>query len=221
MSERWELPANPKLRLHSSSGDITIIAEDREDLEAEVKGGRSPALQREDDGRTISIRARRLGSKNILIRCPTGTDISIGSVSGDIRLDGSFGRVKATTISGDVKLDFGTEVDLRSVSGHLIVNSCRDGCSLHTKSGRISVDGVDGPARASTISGTVDIGTSGRDSVSIKSISGGVSVKVPHDKRPKARLRSLSGRVRCECPQGSDFDIQASTISGRIEVEGQ
>ncbi len=67
-------------------------------------------------------------------------------------------------------------------------------------------------------SGRVKVGVAGRDDVSIQTMSGSVSVRLPTDVRPKAYLRSVSGRPRVECAAGEDCKIAVQSLSGSIEV---
>ncbi len=213
MAARYVLPAGAALRVLAGSGKVTVSAEDRSDLEVEPPDRR---VEFTEHGRTAEVRSR---SGSLHICCPRGTDVSVGSISGQVRLEGEFGSVKVSAVSGHVEVDSAAgDVDVRAVSGHLSVETCGGRCQLTTKSGHIRIGSVGGPARASTISGSVEIGTSGRGEVEVRTVSGKISVRVPHGKSPRVRLRSLSGRLRCDCPQGSDFDIKASSISGSLEV---
>jgi DUF4097 and DUF4098 domain-containing protein YvlB len=216
MGSRYDFPAGATLRITNVSGHVTVLAEDRPDLEVEPPKHRP---ETEEGGRTVYLRAV---SSHLQVRCPAGADVVVGSVSGHIKLEGHFGSVRASTMSGHIEVGRASgDVDARSVSGHLTVEACGGRCQLNTKSGRISVGRVEKAVRASTLSGHVDVGTAGQDDVEIKTVSGGVRVEVEGGRKPRARLRSLSGRVRCECPEGADFDIKASTLSGSIEVTGQ
>ncbi len=218
MSAQFDLPAGATLRVITSSGDVTITAEDREGLEIEA-GGHAVQPRVKDGGRTVVVRAARLGSVRLQVRCPLGTDVAVGSASGDVRLVGTFGSVKATTVSGDIEMDAASDVDVRSVSGDISVASCQDRCRLHTVSGDVRVGGAGGAARAYTMSGDVNLRTSGQGDVAVKTVSGKVTIRVPQGSEPRARLHSVSGRVRCDCSQGRDFDLDCHTVSGRIEVK--
>jgi hypothetical protein len=218
MSIRFDMPPGAALRIITGSGDVTLTAEDRQDLEIDA-GGRSVQPRTKDRGRTVVVRAARLLSVDLHIRCPLDTDVSVGSISADVRLAGSLGSVKVTTVSGQVQVDAAADVDVRSVSGDLSVANCRGRCRLNTRSGRITARTAAGPTHASTISGDVQLQTSGQGDMAVRTVSGEVTIEVPHGKQPRARLRSLTGRVHCDCPQGTDFDLQCTTVSGRVEVK--
>lgn len=216
MGARYQMPKGAALRVFSASGKIIVTAEDRSDFEIDPPDRR---VGISDDGRTLEVRTM---SGSLEIRCPRGTDVSVGGVSGHVGLAGRFGSVKVSTVSGHIDVgEASGDVDARSISGHLSVLACGGRCQLNTKSGHISIGRADKGARASTISGKIELATTGQGDVSAKTISGHVTIKVAGDKRPHARLRSLSGRVRCDCPQGSDFELEASTVSGHIEVAGR
>lgn len=273
MSARHELTPGYTLRVTTSSGDITVIAEERDDVEApeearvEVRSGDEQGEERPGKrrhrhkkkplrflkrlvkhavrgeflygggtpGPVLAIRSPSGGSRDLEVRCPLGTPVSVGTISGDVRLRGDLGPATVATTSGDVFVDRATALDARSISGDLEVDCCSGLCRLITKSGHIMA-GETGPAEANTVSGyvqlhrtaggvavrtvsgNVELGTDGSDQVSVRSVSGGVNVRVDRDRRPDTRLRSVSGNVRCDCPEGDDFPLEVMTVSGNVEV---
>ena len=215
MGIQHPLQPGAALRLLTSSGEVSVTAEERDDLDVEPPDRH---VEIKDDGRTAEVKSR---SGGLRVRCPRGTNVSIGVISGHVQLAGQFGSVKVSAVSGHIEIDSASgDVDVRSVSGHLSVNTCGGRCQLNTKSGSIRIGHVEKAARVSTLSGSVELGTAGRDEVEVKSISGRVVVRVAEGKRPHIKVRTLSGKLRCDCPQGTDFDIKASTFSGSVEVTG-
>lgn len=213
MGMRYRLPASKRLRLLTGSGSVSVIAEERDDIEVEPPDRHS---QLKDE--VLEIHSK---SGSVRVRCPVGTRISVGVISGSVRLEGTFGSVKVSAISGSIHVDSATgDVDIRSVSGSLSVGRCGGECTLNTKSGRISVGHVEKAIHAATISGTVELSTAGQGDVEVRTISGGVTVRVSQGRHPHPKFRTLSGRIRCDCPEGDDFDIKATTLSGSIEITG-
>jgi len=214
MGSRYKTRPGSKVRLHSASGELHVIAEEREDIEVDPPGRR--VEYRDDDG-VLDIRSK---SSSLLVRVPTGTNVSVGAISGSVRLDGTFGSVKVSAVSGDVELDTALgDVDIRSVSGSLSVNSAAGECCLNSKSGRISIGRVGRLAKAATISGSVELTTDGAEDVEVKTISGHVSVSVPRGRLPRVRFRTLAGKLRCDCEQGDDFEVRAASVSGSVEIK--
>src|SRR2546425_3473220 len=212
MGSPFSLDSATKIRVLTASGKVEVVGEERSDVEIE------PDLRKiefKDGGRTLEIKSK---SKGVSVRCPIGIDISVGAISGGVRLRGQFGSVKVSGVSGSVDIDSASgDVDARSVSGSVSVNRCDGNCNLHSKSGSIRIGFVQKAASAFTISGSVDIGTAGRDEVEAHTISGSVRVKIAPGRFPRVRLRSLSGRLRSDIAQGSDFEINAKTLSGSVE----
>ncbi len=268
MSARYDLPPGASLRVTASSGDVTVIAEERPDVEAPDEarvqahsGGGAREERRSkrhrrpkkalrilrrlalefvhgprEHGPFLEIRSPHGGSGHLEVRCPVGTPVSVGTISGDVRLIGDFGSTRIATTSGDISVGSAAALDARSVSGDLDVESCNGRCRVHTKSGHILV-GDSGPAEADTVSGlvrldstaggvtvrtvsgNVELGTDGTEPVTVRTVSGRIAVKVPRERLPDARLRSLSGKIACNCPRGSDFPLKITSVSGEIEVE--
>lgn len=208
---RYTIPEGGRLKLLSGSGSVHVIAEDRGDVEIEP-----PHHHAELKDHVLEVRSK---SGSITARCPVGSRVSVGVISGSIRLEGTFGSVKASAVSGSIHVDtVRGDVDIRSVSGSLTVKSCGGNCVMNTKSGRVTVGQVGRDLHAATISGTIEGGTAGQGAVEVKSISGSVSLQVPEGRNPRAKFRTLSGRVRCDCPQGEDFELKVTTLSGSIEI---
>lgn len=210
MGSRHAYPPGHRLDLASASGAITVIAEDRDDLEVDPPDRHVKLKEHK-----VQIHAM---SSSLVVRCPRGIPVTAGTISGNIRLQGEFGSVKLGTVSGHIEVDSVSDLDVRSVTGNLEAETCSGRCQMNTKSGKIIIGHVEKAIHASTISGTVEVGTSGQEEVEVKSVSGRVVIRVPEGRQPRLKTRTLSGRVNCECVQGSDFEVKASTVSGSIEV---
>lgn len=211
MGMRYRFPEGGKLRVLGGSGGIRVIAEDREDVEIDP-----PSATVELKDSVLEVRYR---SGGLTARCPSGARVSVGVISGSVRLEGTFASVKVSAVSGSIYVDsVRGDVDVRSVSGNLSVVSCGGNCVLNTKSGRITVGHVEKNLQAATISGMIEAVAAGQGAVEVKSISGSVSLQLPEGRHPHVRFRTLSGRVRCDCPQGDDFEVKVTTLSGSLEI---
>jgi DUF4097 and DUF4098 domain-containing protein YvlB len=214
MGTRFSVPPGTKLRVASASGRILVTAEDRDDIEVDPPERRVEVNAGE---RVAEVKSR---STNLHIRVPTGTDVSVGAISGSVTLEGTFGSVKVNAVSGQIQVENATgDVDVRSVSGNLSVGSAAGECCCNSKSGRINIGSVGRSAKAATISGTVELGTEGLEDVEIKTISGHVTINVPAGRRPRARFRTIAGKLRCEPEQGDDFEIRAASVSGSVDIK--
>ena len=214
MGTRIPLPEGARLRVLSVSARIEVEAEDVQEMEIDPDGRR---VEISDDRHVVETRTR---STNLKITVPEGTDVSVGSVSGNVSLKGRFGSVKVSTVSGQIEVDETEgDVDIRSISGRLEVERCGGRCRANTKSGRIEIGWVGKEVRAQTMSGKIEVGTAGQGDMELRSISGGIEVAVDPGRLPKTRLKTLSGKAESRLEPGSDFQIRARTISGSIRVE--
>jgi len=228
------VPGHAELHLSTSSGRVLVTAEDRSDVVIEAGAPSEDRIDRDATGR-IRLTSARGGSADLEVRCPSGTDLVAGTISGKVELEGLFGAVRVTTVNGDVKVDRAEELDVRCVSADIEVERCAGACLLRTKSGRTKIGSVrdaristisgrilldesTGTVRAQSVSGAVEVGTQRDGDVAVQTMSGAVRVAVPEGVRPHTRLRSLTGRPRCDCEEGSDCQIAVQSLSGKIEV---
>jgi len=233
VSVRFPAMADPtptRVHISTRSGKVHVFAADGVDLT--VDGG---TMEARADG---SIEVRRAhDARMIELRCPTGTDVTVGTMSGSVETAGALGGVHVVTMSGKIHIERATSVDVRTRSGLVEVGACSGECrvvatsakvrvgsaaraSVAAVSGLVALEAV-GNAEVKTVSGKVLLGTTGSGRVSVKSISGTVEIVVPREIHPATRLRSISGRVECECPVGVDGEIAVKTVSGAIRVSGR
>jgi DUF4097 and DUF4098 domain-containing protein YvlB len=224
------MPEPLRLNVSTRSGNVRVVGEPG--IELSVEGG---SVVREHEG-ALEIR-RSEGAGTIEVRCPAGSDVTIGTVSGKIDTEGPLGAVRVATVSGTVHVAEANRVDVRAKSGSVDIGTCTGECrvvvtsaKVHVgKAQRVSIAGVSGVvlaegvegAEVKTVSGKVLLGTTGAGKVSVHTVSGKVDILVPHDVQPATRLRSISGRVRCECPTGRDGEIAVASVSGGIRVSCQ
>jgi DUF4097 and DUF4098 domain-containing protein YvlB len=227
---RLDLPVAVTLRLQSRSGKVLVVAEPRDDIEAETDDVNSFF---DDDDRTLVVRSLG-GSKPLTIRCPIETDVVIGTQSAGVKLEGRLGVVRVTTMSGNVEVEDAEELDVRTMSGNVDVGVCRGRCRLNAISGGVSVRDADvalastvsgsiklsrvaGDVRARSVSGTIEMRASGDSPIAVKTVSGKVRIALPEGTEPQTFFKTR-GNVRCEFPRGTDCRIECASLSGSIEV---
>ncbi len=224
------LKGHSRLRLNTRGGKVTVHCEPRTDLLIERGAHRAEEVAVEGQQLTLTST-----SASIELRCPEGTDLVLGTLSGSVKVTGRAGAVVASTASGAIEMGDVLSADLRSLSGSVQLGSCAGGCRLHTVSGRafvarsgtadvgtmsgeIVVGSADGAVKAKTASGHVEIGARGHHDVDVHTISGTVTIRLPGGSRPSTHFKSLSGRLRSDCPEGDDCRVSIRTVSGKAEV---
>jgi DUF4097 and DUF4098 domain-containing protein YvlB len=227
----YDLPVAVALRLQSRAGRVRVIAEGRDDVEAETDELESFS---DDHGRVLVIRSSRGGSKDLTVRVPIETDVSVGTQSGSVAFEGRLGAVHATTMSGNIDVADADEVDARTMSGSIEVGTVRGRCRLYTISGRLTLGEADqaslstvsggiklgrvhGDVRARSVSGSIEMRASGDSPILVKTVSGKVRIVLPEGTAPSTHFKTR-GSVRCDFPRGADCRIDAASLSGSIEV---
>jgi DUF4097 and DUF4098 domain-containing protein YvlB len=231
-AQRYDLPVAATLRIHARSGKVEVTAEPRDDVL--VEGDRFEA-EETHEGRELDVKSGHAGSKNLIVRCPVGTDIVVGTQSGGVRLCGDFGEVCITTMSGNIEVDTSDEADLRTGSGSITLSGCRERCRLNTVSGKISagevaaiaagtmsgsitIERAGGKFKARTVSGSIRALLDGEGNIVVKTVSGKVQLALPEGTALATRFKTISGKVRNPFPAGDDRYLEAMTISGSIEL---
>ena len=215
------------LKITTRSGTVRVVAAAGSELA--VEGGTIDLL---DDG-TIHIRRER--SSNVIdVRCPLGSDVTVGTASGKVELLGALGTVRVATVSGRIHVAEADRIDLRTKSGKVDIEACAGECRIMTKSAAVHVGRADRAtvavvsgivllervrgAEVKTVSGKVLVGSTGGERISVHTVSGKVEIRVPAATRPATRLRSLSGKIQCDLSPGDDFEVAVVSVSGAIRV---
>ncbi len=185
------------------------------------------------DDRVVEIRPDR-PSRSIAVRCPTGTDVMVGTTSGAIELRGRLGSVSVTSASGRIGVAAAAEADLRTGSGKIEIDECAGHCRASTKNGAILVGAtnaadiatVSGTVRIGLVAGTVDVRTvsgkvvlfsNGGGPIGARTLSGSVTIHLPPGVRPDVRA-SDARWVHCRCDEGDDVTIDVASMSGKVEI---
>jgi len=211
------VPGTAELHLLTRSGHVEVHAEERDDVVIESGAPSEHRIESDATGR-IKLPSARGGTATLVLRTPTGSDVVVGTISGNVKLQGQLGAVRVTTVSGSIEVDRAEALDARSVAGNIDVDRCSGQCRLQTISGLIKLGETAGSVSAQSASGKIEVDMRSAGDVKVRTMSGPVRVAVPRGVRPSTSLRSLSGRPRSECEEGNDCEIRVQSLSGRIEV---
>ncbi len=218
----------PQVRLTTSSGSVTLVAERRDDIEVDSGGGE---VKRYPSSEVEAINVR--GSASVELRCPAGSDVVVGTRSGAVRMRGELGDVRVTTHSGSISVGDVESADLRTASGSVEVHHCDTVCRVTTSSGsveiRAAVDadvrGGSGTVRVSsgtatvrTVSGTVELAATGDSSVD--TVSGAITVSLPPHVHPRVAMRG-SKSPKIKVSEGDDCKVSLCSLSGKVTVRSR
>ncbi|MDQ3070164.1 MAG: DUF4097 domain-containing protein [Acidobacteriota bacterium] len=151
---------------------------------------------------------------------PAGTRIKTDSISGSITVSGIRGELTLGTISGNLRIqDAGRVVNGSTISGNVELVSVQNDAvvNLSSTSGNVTARGL----RVQKIDlGSISGSVRGQDlhsnSANLHTMSGNVEYSGTLTSGGRYEFRSHSGDVRLTFGSGVGFEIEASTFSGEV-----
>lgn len=173
--------------------------------------------------------SRVTGDPTIRVAMPSGVDLDIKSVSGDVEVETIRGTVVIRTASGDIDLgSIGGDTRIDTASGEIALSEGTGTFEIDTASGDIDIDRFRGSFQISTSSGDVDIASLRLTAdATVKTTSGDVSLDVENDLRDiRYDLKATSGDLRYGDTRAEGqlirntgrFHLEVSATSGDISV---
>lgn len=155
----------------------------------------------------------------VTLAVPGDCRVNLGVVSASTVVSGIQAATSIRTVSGDVTLDGLTEkVDVQTVSGDVEAHALGGVTSVNSVSGPVTVSsGRCEQLRSKTVSGKViaDLDLVGGATVTVGSVSGDITVRIPQAAAAAVELRSVSGRI------GSAFaDLRRAPQPGSRAMHG-
>jgi len=151
------------------------------------------------------------------IVCPPGTDLDLAGASTALRSDGELGEVSVRTVSGDIRLEsVRGALQVKTASGDVSVDTIASQASLTTVSGDLGVERVDASLTARSVSGDATLGSISAP-LTLSTTSGDVDLKSVG--AGDVRVQTVSGDVRVGIAPGTRTWIDAASVSGRLESE--
>lgn len=151
----------------------------------------------------------------IFVEVPVGSDVEVRSISADVLLLGELGAVRFSSRSGNIRLDSVTRLDVTTVSGDIRAGSVIGDASFTVISGDIDVREVTGRFTASSTSGDIRVAQTGGD-IEIGTVSGDATIERADG--GGISIRCISGDVTLGLPGGIRVHPDISTLSGRTAM---
>ncbi|HYA00411.1 MAG TPA: DUF4097 family beta strand repeat-containing protein [Candidatus Binatia bacterium] len=227
----FDTPQPIAVSVELGAGDVRIAASDRRDTIVEVRP--SDTARRSDvtaaaqtvvdcAGGTLLIRApkRRLytvlgpgrESVDVEISVPAGSSLRVDAGLAAIRCAGSLGECDIKTGFGDIVLDAGGPVHVRTGAGNITVDRALGRVEAKTGTGSVRIGAVEGPALIRNSNGDTWVGE----------VSGDLEVRAANGRIAVDRAgASVAARTACgdillgEVGSGT---VGANTSMGRVEV---
>lgn len=208
--------------VHRATSDAEAKRElDRVEIEVTHTGNRLRIRtlyeERDDRNHEASV------SVDFEVIVPSGTEVSVKSVSGDIEVSNIQGELKAETVSGEVDIQSADKlVSAKSVSGGVEVAAAKgaENTEISSVSGDVEVDGLEANrVTFASVSGDIEITDAKCGRASLKTVSGDVQYIGPLETSGRYEFQSHSGDVKIVISGDTGFEIDAKSFSGEIESE--
>ncbi len=150
------------------------------------------------------------------VKVPHGSALAFTTASADVSATGRYGDVRGKTASGDVSVETAAEVRVETASGDLRFDTDEGDAEVKAASGDVRVGRVGGTFTGSVVSGDLRAGVVERGG-SVAAVSGDVDVDALAS--GALSVRSVSGDVTLGVPEGTRVHVDVTTVSGDLKSD--
>jgi DUF4097 and DUF4098 domain-containing protein YvlB len=203
-------PADPagEVQISNTSGSVVVTGWNRNEVEVTGElGDDAEKLEFVTSGKLTRIKvvlprkSHGGDDSDLVVRVPSGSSLSVNTVSADIQVQGVRGAQRLQSVSADIETAAaGEDVESKTVSGDISVTG-------HGAAGVVTITTVSGDAQVQNVAGEVNGNT----------VSGNFEFDLGQTTR--SRLRSTSGDLTLKGRLTSDARFDAESISGDIRLD--
>lgn len=157
----------------------------------------------------------------VKMRLPRHVDLSVRSVSGDVRILGDIsGHLAVSSVSGMLSAGaVSGRVEVSSVSGSTIIGDVSQQVDIKSVSGNLTVGQAVGSLNVSGVSGNVFAGVAkiGPRGIQVKNISGQVELRFRDELNAQLKTSHISGKLYLDVPNVTmQSKAGASAVNAQI-----
>lgn len=157
-------------------------------------------------------------SADVHIAVPRTIAVKLGTVTAEGLLAGVQHDASVSTVSGSIVTDSTRgALSANAVSGEIVVRGHSGDLTLNTVSGDLTAAGDLARVHANTIAGALvlDVST-GTSSIGATTVSGDITVRLPHERGVNVEARSVTGRVVVD---GHDYKAPMPGLT-KVDLRG-
>ncbi|ALC82319.1 MULTISPECIES: LiaG family protein [Bacillus] len=202
-----------EIEVSSRSTNVDIVGEERDDIYAELHGGKNISLDASESGGKLSLNVKHKGlsffsffqDHKLVVHVPAEykENLSADLTSGNLRLSAdhqlSLDQLSLETSSGNIKVDEvdAKELNVKGTSGNIGLSDINaSNSTLRTTSGNIEIENLTGKIHSKLTSGNV--------TVSLNELTNDLQFQL------------TSGELSLSLPEDADIALEANTTSGDI-----
>jgi DUF4097 and DUF4098 domain-containing protein YvlB len=193
----FSLTGRPEIRVASNNADVRVYASDREDIEAVL-----------------------------YTNSKISSDAVIGRQSGNrVELDVNVPNQWAVSLSQrsvilELKIPLGSDIDIRSGNGSVMVKAAQGNLTIHTDNGNIEARGISGAIRIESGNGDLQIdGTVA--AVDVRTRRGNIAAQINPGSNMNSgwEVRTNDGDVDLRLPDDFSADLDVSARDGNVRLD--
>lgn len=227
VDERWGIDANAMVSIENIAGRIEIEGWDRDEAYLTGELGNSvDDLEISASGSSLQINVKNRNERNVdntmlKLMVPRGASIDATAVSADVEVSGLDNeKLTASSVSGDVAVNSSSgRVSIESVSGDVEFSGQAQRISAESVSGDIDLSGISGEVSATTVSGDMELVAGIIESGKFETVSGDMTVVAELSGNGRLTAESMSGDVTITLPASQSGMFRAQSFSGRISSD--
>jgi DUF4097 and DUF4098 domain-containing protein YvlB len=244
----FSTPGPVPATIELAAGDVRVLASDRSDTvvevrpstsshEPDIKAAEQTKVEYTAAGLLIrgpkqrSLGLRKIGSVDVTVELPAGSQIEAEAAIGALRFSGQLGKCRVKMGAGDVEFDKVGPVDLHSGAGAITVDQICGHAEITTGSGRLRVSQVDGSAVIKNSNGDTWVGeitgdlrvnaangaiTVGRAAADVTASSANGEIRIDDLTRGSASLKTGFGEIHFGIHAGTAAKVDAYTRLGTV-----
>ena len=204
VEKRVPADAHGQVDIVNRAGSVKVRGWDRAEVEVRADLSSSQRLEFENDGRHTSVRIETRGSKSsssvdLVLQVPTGSSVTVNSISADQYLRDVRGSQRLQSVSGEIETDvWGDDLQIKTISGEIMVTG-------HKVPGVVDISSVSGSITLRDMVGEVELET----------VSG--DARVTMGELTRGRVRTTSGSVEWASSLARDARLDAEALSGDLK----
>ncbi len=212
-----------RLELNQHQGSITVRTWDRPSVKVAATGSDriTPRVVVSRSAIRVTGVGRRHGIEEMdfTLTVPRWLDLDLSTHQGDIRVDGSEGRLSLHSVEGDVEVQGGRElISVQTVEGIVTIRGARGRVEVNAVEGDLRLTGVSGSIRAQSVDGDVTMEDVDLTELDVNTVDGDISFRGPIRPSGRYRINTHDGDIVVNLTQDLNAVVSVSTFDGNFEA---